>query len=347
MKGGAAGILVLLLGASASSAGPDPEQIDEAVQRGVRWLLREQKANGAFGTNAGQTALGLMALRHSGVRAEDKACVKAARYLARVLPDGTSYGAALGIIALIEQRKRKYKPEIDKLVKQLAGGQCRNGQWTYAYRATAKKSAGDNSNTQLVILALAGARLHGYDVPDEVFAKCGAFFRKSQNEDGGFGYSDKQRAKSYGSMTAGGAMALVLCAAFEQKKNIRDPSLRELPEVKRALRWLGQGFDPTKNKDAARAFGKKKGKRGDNFWKHYWLWSLERAGEASGAKLIGGHDWYAAGAAHLLANQRDGGEWRDPEAKLLGTCFALLFLKRSTRAVLTPPDRVTTPPAAG
>ena len=106
MKGGVTGLLMLLLGAGASAAGPDPKEVDAAVQRGVRWLLREQKPNGAFGTNAGQTALGLMALRHSGVRPEDKACRKAARHLARVLPDGTSYGAALGIIALIEQRNR-------------------------------------------------------------------------------------------------------------------------------------------------------------------------------------------------------------------------------------------------
>ncbi len=323
MKGGAAGLLILLLGAGASTAGPDPKEVDAAVQRGVRWLIREQKPNGAFGTNAGQTALGLMALRHSGVRPADKACRKAARHLARVLPDGTSYGAALGIIALIEQRNRKYKPEIEKLVKELADGQCRNGQWTYAYLATKKKNAGDNSNTQLVILALAGARLHGYDVPDEVFAKCGAFFRKSQNEDGGFGYSARQRKRSYGSMTAGGAMALVLCGA----------------DAKAAFQWLGTGFDPKKNRGAAAAFGKKKGKRGDNFWKHYWLWSVERACSVANRKDLGGRDWYADGIGHLIATQHRDGDWKSPERSIQATCFALLFFSRSTAAVITPRDK--------
>ena len=299
---------------------PDKQEVDASVRRGVAWLRKEQKADGSFGQNPGETALCLMALRHSGVPASDRNCLRAAKYLERALPDGSVYGAALGTLALLAQHPERHKKRIAKLVKHLVAGQCRNGQWSYAYRATARKKAGDNSNTQLAILALAAARARRVAVPKEVFEKCGAFFVGSQNEDGGFGYAAKQRARSYGSMTAGGAMALALCGA----------------ETDKAFAWLAEGFDVTKNRGAAAAFGKKKGKRGDNFWKHYWLWSLERACSVAGKKDLGGHDWYAEGAKHLIEKQHRRGHWKDPERSIQATCFTLLFFARSTRAVITP-----------
>jgi len=316
---------------------PAAEAVDAAVARGVVWLRKEQKGNGAFGSSPGETALALMALRHSGVPSADKACTKAARSLERALPDGTVYGAALGTLALLEQDASAHRGEIEKLVKALAGGQCRNGQWTYAYRSTARKSGGDNSNSQLAVLALAAARTRRVDVPPEAFARIAAYLAAHQNDDGGFGYSDKQRARSYGSMTAGGAMMLALAAG------------RDAPGVAKALAWLAEDFDPTANRDAGRAFGNKRGNRGDTFWKHYWLWSVERACSAAGVDALGAHDWYALGARHLLESQRDDGAWRDPEGELQASCFALLFLTRSTRRALTPRpgDAVVTPGSGG
>ena len=331
--------MVRVLIAALALAAPNEDDVRTAVGRGVGWLRKEQKANGAFGTNAGETALALMALRHSGVPAADRACTKAARNLERALPDGTVYGAALGVLALLAQSPERHKKEIATLVRHLVSGQCRNGQWTYAYRATARKKAGDNSNTQIAILALAAARTRRVDVPLEPFRRCRAFFVASQNEDGGFGYALKQRKRSYGSMTAGGAMALALCAAVEESVPFADAALKKLPDVARAFDWLGRGFDPALNKGAAKAFGGKKGKRNDAFWRHYWLWSLERACAAAGIKKVGAHDWYESGAAFLLENQHKTGSWRNPERALQATCFALLFLSRSTTAVLTPRDK--------
>jgi hypothetical protein len=338
----ACGLLVSAL-AGGEERPPDPPKIaaadvNAAVARGVAWLRGEQEPTGGFG-GPGETALALLALRHSGVPAADPACTRAAKRLERQLPDGSVYGAALGVLALAEQDPAAHRKEIERLVADLARGQCRNGQWTYAYRGTARKSAGDNSNSQLAILALAVARARRFAVPDETFARLDAFLVGSQNDDGGFGYSDNQRARSYGSMTAGGAMMLALCA----------PGGREAggkrAETRRALSWLAREFDPATNRGAAIAFGKAKGRRSDNFWKHYWLWSLERACGAAGAAEIDGVDWYALGARHLLDTQRRDGQWRDPENELLATCFALLFLGRSTERAFTPRpgDRATTP----
>ena len=320
-------------------------KVDAAIARGVKWLRKQQEADGSFGSGPGETALALMALRHSRVPATDRGCERAAAALERALPDGTVYGAALGTLALLAQSPERHRAEVTALVRHLERGQCRNGQWTYAYRATARKKAGDNSNTQLAILALAAARARRIEVRDEVFERCRAFFLASQNEDGGFGYSERQRRRSYGSMTAGGAMALALGAAVERGVPFGAEALASTPDIERALAWLGQDFDPGRNRGAARAFGSKKGKRTDSFWRHYWLWSLERACAASGAKRIGAHDWYARGAAFLVESQADEGHWRNPESELQATSFALLFLNRSTKRVITPRERdvVTTP----
>ncbi|MCK6461750.1 MAG: terpene cyclase/mutase family protein [Planctomycetes bacterium] len=318
-------------GDTAPRTPPDPEGVDAAVARGVKWLRGEQDPAGGFGTNPGETALALMALRHSGVPAEDPACKRAAARLVRQLPDGTVYGAALGILALLEQDPAAHRKEVERLVRELVRGQCRNGQWTYAYRSTASKRGGDNSNSQLAALALAVARAKRIAVPEETFERLDAFLVATQNGDGGFGYSDNQRADSYGSMTAGGAMMLALSGD------------RERAEVRRALAWLAKDLDPAKNRGASDAFGKKKGQRGDNFWKHYWLWSLERACAAAGATEIEGKDWYALGAEHLIGKQREDGAWRDPEQPLQATCFALLFLRRATARALTPTPVPTTP----
>ena len=316
-------------GDTAPPAPPDSAGVDAAVARGVKWLRAEQDAGGGFGSGPGETALALLALRHSGVPALDPACARAATRLARQLPDGTVYGAALGILALLEQDG--FKEEVASLVKDLVRGQCRNGQWTYSYRNTATKRGGDNSNTQLAALALAVARAKRIAVPDETFARLDAFLVGSQNADGGFGYSYNQRCDSYASMTAGGAMMLAVCGA------------KDRPEVKRAFAWLAKDFDPACNRFAAGAFGKKQGRRGDNHWKHYWLWSLERACGAAGVKDLGGQDWYALGAQHLLEKQKADGGWRDPEQPLQATCFALLFLRRATVRALTPTPATTTP----
>ncbi len=148
---------------------PAQAVIDAAVARGVKWLRGEQKRDGSFGQGPGESALVLLALRHSGVPADDRACLRAARRLERELPDGTVYGAALGVLALLAQDEELHGPKVRELVADLVRAQCRNGQWTYSYRATARKKSGDNSNTQFALLALAVARVRGVAVASRPF----------------------------------------------------------------------------------------------------------------------------------------------------------------------------------
>jgi hypothetical protein len=64
-------------------------------------------------------------------------------------------------------------------------------------------------------------------------------------------------------------------------------------------------------------------------WHYYYLYGLERAGMLADRKWIGMHDWYREGAEYLLERQSGLGSWGDD----VQTCFALLFLKRSTMPV--------------
>ena len=317
----------------ADAGRPLQADVDAAVARGVKWLRGEQEQGGAFGTQAGETALALLALRHSGVGQDDPACRRAASRLLRDLPDGTSYGASLGLVALLAQEGAALRERAEALAGDLVRAQCENGQWSYSARRSSSAQAGDNSNTQLAVFALGAARARGVDVPHAAFDRVAAWFRATQNDDGGWGYSKNERSASYASMTAGAVMCVSLAS---EARAPGDPALSAVPTIKRGLAWLSARLDPGRNAGAALAFGAKKGRRSDDFWRHYWLWSLERACSASGAARLAERDWYAEGARFLLARQKDDGSWVGPEKSVLATSFALLFLARGTLRVVTP-----------
>ena len=66
--------------------------------------------------------------------------------------------------------------------------------------------------------------------------------------------------------------------------------------------------------------------------------ALERAGMLFGCETFDGRNWYQEGAKLLLAKQHADGSWGDRKNKdeyTWDTCFAILFLKKATRAVAT------------
>ena len=106
-----------------------------------------------------------------------------------------------------------------------------------------------------------------------------------------------------------------------------------------ACAWLAREWDPRRNRGAGKARTTKRKRRTDAFWRHYSLWSIERACGTLREPKLGRVDWYGAGASWLLETQRKNGSWHNPEDARIATCFALLFLARRTPATLTPRDR--------
>ena len=71
-------------------------------------------------------------------------------------------------------------------------------------------------------------------------------------------------------------------------------------------------------------------------WLYYYLYALERTGLLYDTTLIGNHDWYLDGYKILLGAQKGDGSWDESHfiKPTWDTCFAILFLKRSTRRLV-------------
>jgi len=183
----------------------------------------------------------------------------------------------------------------------------------------------DVSITQFAILALRSAALAGYPVAKVhpgVWSGTVNYLKELQSEDGSFPYH--RGAESSAGMTAAALSTLLLCR--EQIALDKEPLPEGLDDrIKSAFDSLGAGFDVSMN----RMHSEKPGPY------HYcYLYGVERVGVISGRNEIGGVSWYLRGARYLVDEQEKGGRWVDRRCMdpqdVLGTTFALLFLKRAT-----------------
>lgn len=339
----ALGLLALPLGLPAAAAPPAAApEAEPLVEKGLAWLRKKQQPDGTFDRDPGKTALGLLTLVHCGVPADDRAVDRALRQTLASLARPDNYHASLAVMALVALDPAVHRKRVERLVRLVEMGQCENGQWSYQLRRG--RSSGDNSNTQFAVLALWAGRQAGVDPDPEVLERVLGYFTATQNEDGGWGYAAKERQKSYGSMTATGLAAIVAARAARARLPAGDPRCREGEEVRKALGWLGENLALDVNPGAVFRLRGLRGQVkevGDSFWRHYWLWSLERAATLAGADRIGERDWYAEGVRFLAESQRDDGSWVGSEAPFEATAFSLLFLRRATRrAVATEQARL-------
>ncbi|MCZ6572143.1 MAG: hypothetical protein O7C98_03130 [Planctomycetota bacterium] len=189
----------------------------------------------------------------------------------------------------------------------------------------------DVSATQFALLALREAAHAGYPV-NKVAPKAWGwalrYLKGMQYEHGAFAYNTEHAWNA--GLTAAGVASLAICREQMRLANDKPPEWVDAA-IKRGLGRMSELFDVRQNRSA----------RGGNSGYHYYhLYGIERVGALTGRKEFGAKDWYVRGAAYLLANQREDGKWYDPSCMrprdVLGTCFALLFLKKAT-----PPEYTT------
>ena len=298
------------------------KRVDAAAAKATRDLLTRQRPDGSWSSRrasdafpAGATAMVALAIYDSGPQS-DKAAQAATEYLLKASPD-TTKEVALQTMFL----HRIGKPGAALLrhnLQWLIDAQIKEGPdaGSWSYRKEPVGQRGDGANTAYAILALSVAAPAGKEsessVPNEVWQRAQSWLLKSQQDDGGWGYTTATR-QTTGAMTACGLAGL---KATEQR-------LKKSPQsqaaVERAQAWLNSHWSTTTNPGGGRV------------WRTFYLYWMSLALRDQ-AKL-GDRDWHAEMLDQLLRSQKKDGSF-EPEfpsmTPEISTALALEILKQGS-----------------
>lgn len=318
------------------------ERVNRAIERGVAQLLARHAEHRQYCIYLGLLGLTLL---ECGVPADDPSVREIAAWVrSRERDLSQTYELALAILFLDRLGNSSDRALIRTFGQRLISGQFECGAWSYSCLGNNRRRAnpnlpvivparpppivyhGDNSNTQFAILGLWVAQRYGVPARSALLA-AERYFRTTQADDGSWSYSPNNRT-SRDSMTCVGllGMAMRYGVIAGQGRDIRPdhPIMVQDGAVTRGLRYLAQSLDkivvPRNWIIGAEARDPL-----------YFLWSLERMAVIYDLKKIGECEWYPWAAEMLVKSQGSDGRWAgagDP----VGTCFALLVLKRSNFA---------------
>jgi len=357
-------------------------RVQEALLKGSNYLLIHQRDDGSWASPygasypMGPTALAVLALLKSGVPPGHPRVEKAFSYL-RGLPLERTYEVGILLMALDARYDPAPDPfaaeEVDRYGQRVVAEPCadliskEDLAWMKQgvdFLVKSKTSicwrypsgGYDLSNTQYALLGLKAADRCGLKVPTSVWLDSLSFLLGQQEADGpevevranevrgayriewkekakarGFRYAEAATART-GSMTTAGAACLMICQSmlWKSRKFSAEERQRTRTGVRDALAWMQLHFDVTRNP------------QGPPQWHYYYLYGLERMGILAHTRYLGRADWYLEGAELLLHDQDASGSWWDGD--VVDTCFALLFLKRSSFRTANP---VITPSESG
>ena len=337
-----------------------PKTLDDAVRGGMAFL--KEKAV-KFGAESKSPELLLWTWLQAGIPENDP---EFQALLATVLAQKfeKTYNVSLMAMALEDIDRVKHQRRIAQCAQFLLDNQCANGQWHYGEPSifvedvdvqpplpkskTVRKvvvtrkrdgpASGDNSNSMYAMLGLRACHDAGIVIPKATIEKAAKWWRDTQSRTGtvkgslgaseGWCYS-RHEHKPYGSMTAGGVGSLVIC------DYILNIDWKKDPNVAAGMEWLSKNFSVTFNPGPYEHAAMEMNSQHQYY---YYMYGLERAAILYGADQIGNNYWFAKGTLALLDAQREDGSWRsktgDPAAD---TCFAILFLRKATRALIDVP----------
>ncbi len=301
-----------------------PLRVNQAIDRALANLRP-----GSFYPKAYQNWLGLqgLTLLECDVPRDDPG-VRLIADLVRSQRDlDRTYELSLAILFLDRLGDPNDEGLIRTFARRLLEGQNRSGLWGYY----GPNWSGDNSCTQFAVLGLWVAQRHGVSV-SKALRLAAQHFRESQQDDGSWTYAGPSGSKH--SMTCAG----LFCLAAERGASpgyVRNSSPREAtvvsdPAITRGFRFLAKACDGIAKGDAIDAPSRM-----------YFLWSLERVAAICGLEKIGSREWYPWTVELVLQKEEEYGGFRDElPGPVIGTCFALLVLRRSN---LTPDLLVRVP----
>jgi len=293
-----------------------PDAVNEAIERGVIYLLQTQLLDGSWAYEQanyrnGQTALAVYALLKSGLRPSHPAIRRALAFLA-VRPPIKTYSLVCQMLALYSTKRASDRALLAQLGAELVDWE----DHAFSY----PQGTPDLSNTQYGALGLWVFLEAGGRVSERVWTRILLFTLDCQDEGGGFAY--RPQGAVSGAMTVAGLMSIRACELGLGKRGLQNTLRKNIAGARSlSLSWLEENFRVDRNPGGAAS----------PRWNYYYLYGVERMAALMDLDTIAGLDWYQEGARFLVADQAENGSWASAYGESgPNTCFALLFLSRST-----------------
>jgi len=340
----------------AAALSPESPEVREAVAKGLAFL--ETQNGGGMG---GQALLGLT-LAKSGANLDHPKIKQAVATIKGALAAGVEklnsdiYSAGVSIMFLVAVNPKEHRYEIEALAHWLHLKQKEYGAWGYPLDSPNGKTC-DTSMTQFAAMGLwEAADQAEVETPPEVWERLTKWLLRTQDPSGGFGYQGLESGKlgdrvkqpsTLHSMTCAGMCSLYICkdqlglSRLRRRSNDDTPSALRPVEDEAGLKSRVKTRLDVKLIQKARADGNHW--MSANFviekprgWLHYYMYALERYETFRQMETDGPPDttWYDRGARFLFKTQAANGSWESQAKNPHDTCFALLFLLRSTKKSL-------------
>ena len=265
-----------------------------------------------------------------------------------------NYSLGIALMFLCEVDPVANRQLIEKYTAELLKRQKPHGGWGYPGEST-----GDTSQTQYAVLGMWMAqKVAKVDVPLKAQEACAGWLMRTQAPDGGWGYQGTDpgsytRIAQQGvtlSLSAAGCGSLYMSADLLQVtdsaaskkerpgpfKEIESPG-EKLPDKKGPLtKTLDPGTINQYLKTGDGWFQRHYNIEASN-WQHYYMYALERYEsfkDLADGKWTDEPHWYNQGVEYLQKTQAPDGYWAGQDNASVATCFAMLFLMRSTQRAI-------------
>ena len=286
--------------------------------------------------------------------------------------NGSTYVPCLTIIFLCELDSVKYAEDIRAILNQLLGSQQRLGSYGYS-PPTELSRFGDSSQSQYVALALAVANLHEFSFDYNRAKSLLEWFCRAQLENGSWTYhyrvdmAPEQLIRRHSLHLCGLSSIYVLGDVLNLNPKLRgsDSRSKNLVGLPPSVAVYVKPRDGVERRDGPRVdfdgqrltSVKQRAKRWmqENFtfdsgheWNYYYMYGFERYAyfrEKSEGILNEHPTWYDLGVDFLQTKQLGDGGFDNTdqgvENRVNSTCFAVLFLVRSSQLLMRDPNITT------
>ncbi len=350
---------VLLLPKPAAAITPDDKRVKDCVKKALSALSKFQDAR-----LGGECLIGLCFYKagepvdHPKIQRALKACRDVNfNSSATGINDCDNYSLGIGLMFLCEIDLQN-QDLIEKFSTELFKRQKTMGAWGYANSPT-----GDTSQTQYAVLGMWMVKdATKIEVPIDRIEGVGGWLMRTQDPSGGWGYQGVDpgslvkvsQTPLTPTLAASAAGSMYMVADMLRVTKRVDVALAQKSKALQDVAESGKkgpsggSLTETLNPDdikstlaaADRALGN--GFKEQPQWNHYYMYALERyhsfREKAGGAK---DNLWYDQGVAYLEKTQQGDGSWASTsDSAGIATCFATLFLLRSSEKAIVKREKL-------